>query len=101
MSWSVDDVVSLITLCITIPTFILAIWGLVKCYRRRRRRTLDRVEPLVEPLLPIDRVPLEPATSTLAGRERDLEMGWIEFNHVTLISRAGSLRFEQRPDQRR
>ncbi|KAL3444387.1 hypothetical protein BJX65DRAFT_310970 [Aspergillus insuetus] len=101
MSWSVDDVVSLITLCITIPTFILAIWGLVKRYRRRRRRTMDRSGPLDEPLLSIDRMSLEPATSTLAGRERDLEMGWIEFNHVTLISRAGGLRFEQRPDQRR
>ncbi|KAL3459205.1 hypothetical protein BJX64DRAFT_265219 [Aspergillus heterothallicus] len=99
MSWSVDDVVSLITLCITIPTFILAVLGIVKCYRRKRRRGLDRC--FDAPLHQIKQMPFVPTTSSLGSRERDLEMGWIEFNHVTMISRTGSLRFDHRPEQRR
>ncbi|KAL2828086.1 hypothetical protein BJY01DRAFT_228734 [Aspergillus pseudoustus] len=100
MSWSVDDIVSLITLCITIPTFILAVLGLVRCYRRKRRRTLDRSGSFDGPLLQIDRMPLLSTASSPTNQERDLEMGWIEFNHVTMISRTGSLRFDQRPERR-
>ncbi|KAL2855599.1 hypothetical protein BJX68DRAFT_230905 [Aspergillus pseudodeflectus] len=101
MGWSVDDVVALITLCVTIPTFILAVLGIVQCYRRRRRRLSDRPGSLDERLFQLDRMPLKATTALSASQERDQEMGWIEFNHVTMMARAGSIRFEQRPDQRR
>ncbi|KAL3431188.1 hypothetical protein BDV09DRAFT_176872 [Aspergillus tetrazonus] len=38
MSWSIEEVVSFITMLFTVPTFILAVWGILKCYRRVRNR---------------------------------------------------------------
>ncbi|KAL4814391.1 hypothetical protein BDW67DRAFT_165944 [Aspergillus spinulosporus] len=98
MSWSTEEVVSFITMLFTVPTFILALWGILKCHRRLRNR---RPEPLN------DRVPLfrinGPPTLSISALTSpvdvpfDLEAGWIAFNHITTstISRSGSFRIDQ------
>ncbi|KAL4901075.1 hypothetical protein BDW74DRAFT_160699 [Aspergillus multicolor] len=95
MSWSIEEAVSFITMIFTIPTFILALWSILRYYRRSRSRRLGH-------LLRINNTPSSfsspsPQTSPIEGYP-DLETGWIQFNHITTstISRSGSFRIDQR-----
>ncbi|KAL3471194.1 hypothetical protein BJX99DRAFT_237943 [Aspergillus californicus] len=102
MTWSFDEVNSFITMCITIPTFILALCGVIKCHKRWRTKRLQ-VDQSIEmadaqvPLLPPSQALLQsPPISPL--EHGDVERGWIQYNHVTTsISRSGTFRVEQSP----
>ncbi|KAL4748829.1 hypothetical protein BDW72DRAFT_146516 [Aspergillus terricola var. indicus] len=101
MSWSIEEVVSFITMLFAVPTFILALWGILNCHRRsRNRRPASETSNDILPLFRIDDTPLL-SISALASPVDipfDLEAGWIAFNHITTstISRSGSFRVDQR-----
>ncbi|KAL2869457.1 uncharacterized protein BJX67DRAFT_379011 [Aspergillus lucknowensis] len=75
-------------MCITIPTFLLALWKLANAYKRRRERRMYQPEPPDGELFllqesdsstPPPSMPSSPSSSD----ERDIEMGWVQFNQVT------------------
>ncbi|KAL4928949.1 uncharacterized protein BDV17DRAFT_86977 [Aspergillus undulatus] len=100
MTWSIEEIISLITMLITIPSFVLALCAFTRFYRRTRNMWLG--SPLHLPTAGY--LPLTPSENSVnlsgqpspKGDSDDLERGWIQFNHVitSTISRGGSFRID-------
>ncbi|KAL4878154.1 hypothetical protein BJY04DRAFT_196373 [Aspergillus karnatakaensis] len=99
MTWSKEEIIAFVTMCITIPTFILAILGIVSCYRRRRKKTSgqSRAEhPGELSLLSFHHSPV-PSSTSPTDDGRDIESGCVWYKHVTTstISRSETVHIGQ------
>ncbi|KAL4789047.1 hypothetical protein BDV19DRAFT_40009 [Aspergillus venezuelensis] len=97
MAWSIEEIVSFITMIITLPAFIIACRALMKWYRRRKNKKLEPLNSGYMPLATSKASPSQPIHISLMDDPGDLEQGWVEFQHVTTstMSRSGSFRLNQ------
>ncbi|OJJ53350.1 hypothetical protein ASPSYDRAFT_50850 [Aspergillus sydowii CBS 593.65] len=104
MGWSIEDIVSFITMCISIPTFMLALWAILKCCKRSRHRRQEMSSRSESPTaidMPLNQISHKafPSLPSLAiGDPGVLEAGWVQFNQITTstMSRSGTFRVDQR-----
>ncbi|KAL6232424.1 hypothetical protein BDW75DRAFT_19945 [Aspergillus navahoensis] len=90
MPWSAEEIISFITMLFTIPTFILALWGLLRCHQRsQHRRPGSESSTNKFTIFRINETPLSSvfAPSSPVYVPPDLESGWIQFSHITTSSK--------------
>ncbi|KAL4938610.1 hypothetical protein BDV06DRAFT_200574 [Aspergillus oleicola] len=108
MAWSIEEVVSFVTMIITLPAFVIACRALMKWYRRWRNKNLglgfsetshmscraehclshppESLDAGYAPLVTTHTPLLQSIHGSLMDDPGDLERGWVEFNHVTTSS---------------
>jgi hypothetical protein len=79
MSWSIENILALLTLVVTIPTTMIGIYAIIMRWKSRRRSTIGGMVPpccRISPMQPVVLKYLNVATAGRLNRGRRVGQGW-------------------------